>query len=64
MKKAFLSLVILGIVSPALTQNIGSRLDTLVKAYEKAAEFGGAVLVATKDGVICSKEGLFLSKGR
>lgn len=55
MKRVLLSLVILGTAVPAMTQNIASRLDTLVKAYVNAAGFEGAVLVATKGGVIFEK---------
>lgn len=37
MKKALLSLVILGATFPAIAQNIVPRLDTLVNAYVRAA---------------------------
>lgn len=55
MKKALLSLVILGTTLPAITQNIPSRLDVLMRAYVNAVGFEGAVLVASKDGVIFEK---------
>jgi len=55
MKKALLSLAILATALSAMTQNIASRLDTLMEAYVKAAGFGGAVLVATKEGVVFEK---------
>jgi CubicO group peptidase (beta-lactamase class C family) len=55
MKKALLSLVILAAALPAIAQNIASRLDTLVTANVKAADFEGAVLIATKGGVVLEK---------
>jgi CubicO group peptidase (beta-lactamase class C family) len=55
MKKILLSLIILGTTYPVFTQNISTKLDTLIGAYENESGFTGTVLVATKGTVILEK---------
>jgi len=56
MKKVLLLFVFMATADRMLSQNISARLDTLLDAYIHASDFSGAVLVATKDGVIFEKD--------
>jgi CubicO group peptidase (beta-lactamase class C family) len=55
MKQPLISLIMFIAAFPAAAQSIPAKLDTLVTAYVNALGFGGAVIVATKDGVIFEK---------
>ena len=54
--KKFLSLLVsLGFVISCLAQDLSSKLDTLVSAYEKTHKFNGSALVARQGTILLNK---------